>query len=88
MHEICEEMGLVHGVDPFAQKPTTKGLGYFRLHGRGGYRYRYTDEDLKRLLDVAMQRRLCYVLFNNIAMLDDARRFRKLVSARGGRRIR
>jgi uncharacterized protein YecE (DUF72 family) len=83
VREICEELGLVHGVDPFAQKPATQGLGYFRLHGRGGYRYRYTDADLSKLRETALQRRYCYVLFNNIAMLEDARRFVKLASASG-----
>ncbi|MEJ2008107.1 MAG: DUF72 domain-containing protein [Acidobacteriota bacterium] len=83
VRELCQELGLVHGVDPFVQKPTTKGLGYFRLHGRGGYRYRYTDADLERLLETAQVRKTCYVLFNNIAMLEDARRFLKLASAMG-----
>ena len=53
VHELCVELGLVHGVDPLAQKPTTEGLGYFRLHGRGGFRYRYTDDDLKQPLETA-----------------------------------
>ena len=78
---MCHELGLVHGVDPFAQQPTTKGVGYFRLHGRGGYRYLYTDDDLKQLLETAWRRKTCYVLFNNIAMLEDARRFVKFAAA-------
>ncbi len=81
VHELCEDLGLVHGVDPFSQHTTTKGIGYFRLHGRGGYRYRYTDGDLEQLLERARQSKPCYVLFNNIAMLADARRFVKLVAA-------
>jgi uncharacterized protein YecE (DUF72 family) len=80
VHELCEELGLVHGVDPFRQAPRTASLGYFRLHGKTGYRYRYTDEDLARLLELAGLHLSCYVLFNNISMLDDARRFQELVS--------
>jgi uncharacterized protein YecE (DUF72 family) len=79
IQELCEELGLVHGVDPFQHAPRTADLGYFRLHGRTGYRYRYTDEDLARLLELAGSRQPCYVLFNNISMLDDARRFEELV---------
>jgi uncharacterized protein YecE (DUF72 family) len=77
--ELCSELGLVHAVDPFEQLPVTSGEGYFRLHGRTGYRYRYTDSDLEDLLYIARRREPCYVLFNNISMLEDARRFLRLV---------
>jgi len=40
-----------------------------------------TDDDLKRLLELAQSRPSCYVLFNNISMLEDARRFQQLCSA-------
>jgi uncharacterized protein YecE (DUF72 family) len=80
VQEMCDELGLVHGVDPFMQRPTTSGLGYFRLHGRTGYRYRYTDADLLQLLRETAGRTPCYVLFNNLAMRDDARRFRELAA--------
>jgi uncharacterized protein YecE (DUF72 family) len=81
-HEVlalCEELNLVHGVDPLQQLPVTQGLGYFRLHGRAGYRYQHTDEDLARLAETAKPFSPCYVLFNNISMLADARRFLGLV---------
>jgi uncharacterized protein YecE (DUF72 family) len=55
-------------------------MGYFRLHGRTGYGYRYTDLDRQSLLEIARGREPCYVLFNNISMLEDARRFLNLVS--------
>ena len=78
--DLCRELNLVHGVDPFKQKPMTSGLGYFRLHGRTGYRYAYSDPDLQELLEVARAYEPCYVLFNNVSMLEDARRFVKLAS--------
>lgn len=78
--DLCEELGLVHGIDPFSQQTTTKRLGYFRLHGRGGYRYRYTNRDLEHLFEMTRHRKPCYVLFNNMAMLEDARSFLKLTS--------
>jgi uncharacterized protein YecE (DUF72 family) len=88
-------LDLVHGVDPFHQNPVAGPFGYFRLHGRAGYRYRYSDQDLEQLLEMAGKRpawhgRLarvahgqdgratCYMLFNNISMLEDARRFQRL----------
>lgn len=85
VRELCTELDLAHGVDPFTG-PTLGGrIAYFRLHGRTGYRYRYTDDDLAALLGRCRQeldagRRPVYVMFNNVSMLDDARRFRALVS--------
>src|SRR5262249_58388480 len=48
---------------------------YFRLHGIGGPNYRYTADDLERLAEWVSHGPAC-VFFNNLAMLDDARRFR------------
>jgi uncharacterized protein YecE (DUF72 family) len=80
IRELCEELGLVHAVDPFQRQAATAGLGYFRLHGRSGYRYRFADADLEQLLVMARSHTHCYILFNNISMLKDARRFQQLVS--------
>lgn len=80
IRELCEELNLVHAVDPFALPATTKGLGYFRLHGRGGYRYRYAGQDLEQILDLSHRHKSCYIFFNNISMLEGARRFLKLAS--------
>jgi len=79
--ELCEELELVHGVDPFQQRATACPFGYFRLHGRTGYRYRYSDQELEQLLDIAKKHASCYVLFNNISMLEDARRFQRLAGS-------
>ena len=79
VRELCAELGLVHGVDPLQQAPVTAGLGYFRLHGRTGYRYRYGDAELKELCARARGFNPCYVFFNNLSMLEDARRFQDLL---------
>jgi uncharacterized protein YecE (DUF72 family) len=79
--ELCRELGLVHGVDPFHQSPVGGAFGYFRLHGRAGYCYRYSDQDLEQLLEMAGKHASCYVLFNNISMLEDARRFQRLAGS-------
>lgn len=82
---------MVHAVDPLRRTTAKKdSLAYFRLHGLGekevNYSYKYSDEDLLRLFDVvsalmqsAVER--AYVMFNNIAMFNDAIRFRDLTSA-------
>ena len=81
--DLCRELDLIHCVDPLKHRPVTGGTGYFRLHGVTGYRYRHADEDLERLLDIAAGFDTAYCLFNNMAMLEDAERFRALAVARG-----
>lgn len=78
--ELCEELSLVHGVDPFQQLPLTAGGGYFRLHGRGGYRHRYSNAEPKDLRAKTQAWSPCYVLFNNLSMREDAQRFQELAA--------
>jgi uncharacterized protein YecE (DUF72 family) len=84
VRDLCAEFNLVHCVDPFESEATYGRALYWRLHGRGGYRYRYSDDDLQEL-----QRRIAdapspaYAMFNNIYMKDDARRFRELLQRTG-----
>jgi uncharacterized protein YecE (DUF72 family) len=75
---LCRERGLVHAVDPLKGRPVGRGLRYWRPHGTGGYRHTHTDEELRRLA-VMLGGRPAYVLFNNVAMFDDARRFASLL---------
>ncbi len=78
---ICGDLELVHCVDPFTSKPMHGRIRYFRLHGKPGYnlRYRYTEEDLQEILGM-MDRKTVYVLFNNLSMLHDAKRFQRLIA--------
>ena len=82
----CEDLGLVHAVDPFAAEPATIGLAYFRLHGSppgsSPYRYTYTDRDLTRLRSMAEEYDDAYVMFNNVTMHADAVRFRARLGPR------
>ena len=81
---ICEEIGLVHVVDPFENEPATYGLAYFRLHGSppgpAMYRYTYTDADLRRLEQMCHEYDDSYVMFNNFSMHSDALRFQRTLS--------
>ena len=81
--ELGEELGLVLAVDPFKSEPPPSGLRYFRLHGIGGYRYAYSESDLRRLLGWCEGETYC--LFNNMTMANDAQRFERLL-ATGARR--
>ncbi|MFB6261040.1 MAG: DUF72 domain-containing protein [Thiohalorhabdaceae bacterium] len=79
--DLTAELDLIHAVDPFLRAPVGEGPGYFRLHGRPAYnyRYRYSDDDLQRLAGWLQQRRSARVLFNNDTMADDARRLKALL---------
>lgn len=35
---LCEELNLIHSVDPFVSKQLYGDIAYFRLHGIGGYK--------------------------------------------------
>ena len=83
---LCEELSLVHVVDPFRRLPIKESeTVYFRLHGIGrgetNYGYTYTDGDLDRLLFMVANlqgAREIYVMFNNLRMAEDAVRFKDL----------
>ncbi len=75
-----EELGLVRGVDPFQQAQTAGRLRYFRLHGRTGCRYHYTERDLARLAGTVRGGPACYVLFNNVSMFEGVKRFPRLAA--------
>jgi uncharacterized protein YecE (DUF72 family) len=79
IEKLCVDLDLIHCVDPLVRKPAAKGeIAYYRLHGsyeKGmiNYKYKYTEKDLKRLLEICKNN--TYVLFNNVHMLTDAKRF-------------
>ncbi len=79
---LCRDLGLVHVVDPFVSTTVTREQTYFRLHGITGARHVYTDAELEQLADMlpAGEGRPAYVLFNNLPRVEDARRFRAILS--------
>ncbi|MFQ5899468.1 MAG: DUF72 domain-containing protein [Candidatus Methylomirabilia bacterium] len=76
---LCKRLELIHCVDPFQRRSVWGEPAYFRLHGRGGYHYRYSEAELRELLRLLKPYRHAYVLFNNSAMFDDARSLSKLL---------
>ncbi|KPL02865.1 MAG: hypothetical protein AMJ73_08070 [candidate division Zixibacteria bacterium SM1_73] len=89
---LCEKLDLVPCIDPFGNEPLPCKIGYFRLHGKTGYRYKYTDSDLEELKKIArypLERdsprtpksySLQYFMFNNVFMFEDALRFKKIMA--------
>lgn len=83
--EVCRRFNLVHCVDPFQAEPVHGDAIYLRLHGRGGYNYRYSDaelEELARKLERWRKDKIrpAYVLFNNVYMKEDAIRFSRILA--------
>ncbi len=83
IRSVCEKLELVHCVDPFVSKPSYGEIAYFRLHGahKRMYRHKYSDEELRWLKDFCDSlKKEVYVLFNNVHMCEDAKRFIQLAS--------
>ena len=78
---ICKRLDLIHCVDPFQRRSVWGEPAYFRLHGKGGYHYKYSDAELAELRAIVKPFKAAYVLFNNTEMFDDARRFLRLLDA-------
>jgi len=79
IRSLCSELGLIHCVDPFKAEAVSGEFSYFRLHGIGGYGYRYTYGDLKKLRLKCEGKSETYCMFNNVYMFEDAIRFKKIV---------
>ncbi len=76
---LCRELELIDAVDPFQTSPTWGNIRYYRLHGIGGYRYKYSGEELARLKALAEEETDTFFMFNNSYMHEDALAFARLV---------
>lgn len=79
--KICDDLDLWHCVDPFVRPTVTPDRCYYRLHGIGGWRYRYEDVELDELVSLLPEENLSYVFFNNNVMTDDAMRFQRVMQS-------
>ena len=84
IESLCRELHLSHCVDPFKGKSVWGEILYLRLHGIGGYSYKYNDEELYSLAEmIEAENRPVYVMFNNTNMFEDARRFIEILKGKG-----
>ena len=81
VRKICTDLDLWHVVDPFVKRTVTPDKCYYRLHGIGGWRYRYEDGELDELVSLLPEESLSYVFFNNNVMTEDAMRFTRVIRA-------
>ncbi len=75
--QICRDLDLLHVVDPFQGREKAGSIIYWRLHGIGSYRHRYTDKELVKLASMLRKskKKKAYILFNNVFMWEDSQRF-------------
>lgn len=77
---LCQDLSLVHCLDPLGSTTLRGEIAYFRLHGGPNYRHQYADDELAKLLELNGDKaHVCYVLFNNISMYNDALRLQELI---------
>lgn len=73
IRDLCRDLDLIHGADPFKTDPQWGQVRYFRLHGITGYRHRFSVEDLEALQKKCRGKTYCF--FNNLSMWADALAF-------------
>jgi len=82
VQKACEELNLIHCVDPLYQTRYYGDYRYYRLHGlhignRLDYDYTFNDRELEQVLSEC-DKKLNYVMFNNSTMYNDALRLKIL----------
>jgi uncharacterized protein YecE (DUF72 family) len=91
VRELCQELDLIHVVDPLEQDDVYGSPRYLRLHGKalGGFRYDYgrvySDEELAEIY-ARCQPGPTYCLFNNKQMATDTDRFLSITQRMTGDR--
>jgi uncharacterized protein YecE (DUF72 family) len=77
--QLCEKLDLIYCVDPFKNRPYSQKIAYLRLHGKGGYRYKYQNSDLEELRNICANFPQVYCMFNNVYKWEDALRFQEMI---------
>jgi uncharacterized protein YecE (DUF72 family) len=78
---LCNELKLVHVVDPFLSRSVTPDFVYLRLHGGKDFKHIFSDAELQTVARLIPADKPAYVMFNNINMWDDSRRFQLLMDS-------
>jgi len=77
---LCKELDLVPVVNPLNSTPIPVGkIRYFRLHGTTGPHHHFRDDEFRQLKQACNERLPTYCMFNNVAMVMDGLRFKKLL---------
>ena len=77
---LCQDLGLVRGVNLLEGMMMGGKVEYYRLYGERNYRHQYSNEELAKLRELNGNE--AYVLFNNSAMYHNVLRFKELIESR------
>jgi uncharacterized protein YecE (DUF72 family) len=87
LRQVLKKLDITHVTDPFKIMPAyVSEVVYFRLHGLGDkmYYYQYDNVELEKLKEFISpfekEGRKVYVLFNNLSMFEDGKRFMEYLS--------
>ena len=86
VERLCMELGITPCLDPFEGESVQGDLLYVRLHGREGYRYTYSESEMRELIQNGGRYPQAYLMFNNVSMYEDALHFKKLLEEENGQR--
>lgn len=86
IEKICKDLDLIDVFDPLIRETATPEFLYIRLHGkiekgRINYKYQYTDAELRKIKEKTKEYdpKEAYILFNNVYMFQDAKRFLEMI---------
>lgn len=79
VERICEDLNLIPCLHPFEGRAPKGDLLYLRLHGEKGYRYTYSEEEMKKMINTGRAYSQAYLMFNNVTMYEDALRLKELL---------
>jgi uncharacterized protein YecE (DUF72 family) len=79
VRSLCDELNLIHVVDPFTQESVTSDFYYYRIHGKRGREFKFSDDEILELAKTVLLEDRTYILFNNMRMLEDARRLELVI---------
>jgi uncharacterized protein YecE (DUF72 family) len=82
IEKLCRELRLFHAVDPFVHDSVTPQNLYYRLHGKGGWRYTYSEAELDELWHKVPAGNGALILFNNGSMVANAQQMQALLESR------
>jgi uncharacterized protein YecE (DUF72 family) len=78
IEKLCRELDLIHAVDPFLNYTVTPEFVYYRLHGGKDFKHVFSEKQMRNLLNIIPAGKPSYIMFNNIAMLENATRFQEM----------
>jgi uncharacterized protein YecE (DUF72 family) len=81
VERVCRGLEIIPCLDPFGGDLIQGNLLYLRLHGKTGYRYTYSEAEIKELIRIGEVYSEAYIMFNNMSMYEDAKRLKAFLEA-------